>query len=217
MARTKSYERQVLNMISGINKKILDVERTFGVGSEQYNRYVNSITAALPKESYHYQKSGGIRINKSKANIQTLKKGQLSSTSKLPTAKQSLNKGKRAQAKTQLRQKGIEPTAKAIGHEALTISDQEALEELAAKSYIEAIENEESRLNYDESVKEEMKQKGAKTYQQLKEIMERGEKKRENRARNREAGRRYREKHREQINQRARERRAAAKARVAEV
>ena len=212
MARTKSYERQVLNMISGINKKILDVERTFGVGSEQYNRYVNSITAALPKDTYHISKSGGIRINKSKANIQTLKKGQLKPTSKLPTAKQSLNKSKRAQAKQRLRQQGIEPTAKAIGHEALSISDQEALEELAAKSYIEAIENESNRLNYDESVKEEMKQKGAKTYQQLKEILERGEKKRD-----REAGRRYREKHREQINQRARERRAAAKARVAEV
>lgn len=217
MARTNAYNNQVLNQISNINSKILNVERTFGLQSEQYNRYVNSITAALPEGSYHTSRSGGIRINKSKDVVTTLKKGQLAPVKKLPSAKQSLKKAKRAQAKNRLRSQGKEPTREAITHEAVSISDQEALEELAAKSYIEAIENENNRLNYDDSVKAEMQKKGAKSYQELKEIMERGEKKRVNRERNREAGRRYRERHREEINRRARERRAAAKKRVSEV
>lgn len=217
MARTKAYERQILNQVANINHKMLEVERTFGLGSEQQQRYVNAITAALPSGSYHMTAAGGIRINKGTANAKGLKVGQLAPARKLPTAKQSLRHGKRAQAKQKLRKAGVEPTEAKIREEAFSISDQEALEELAAKSYIEAIENENNRLNYDESIKEEMQKKGAKTYTELKELMEKGEKARIKRARHREAGRRYRESHREEINRRARERRAAAKSRVSKV
>lgn len=219
MARTKDYARQVMNSTISLNKKILDVERTFGIGSSQYERYVNAITAALPVGSYNLSESGRIRVSKSKAAQASLKVGQLRGPKSLPTAKQSLTAGKRSMAKQRVRKEkesGEAITEKEVAEKAVFISDQEALEELAAKSYIEGLENEKGQLNYDSSIKEKMKERGSKSYAELKKLMEEGEKKRERRAKNREAARRYREKHRDEINARRREQRRQARARVSE-
>lgn len=220
MARSTDYANKVMNSTISLNAKILDVERTFGIGSAQYGRYVNAITAALPEGTYKISPSGRVRVSKSKAAQAALTQGQLKGPKSLPTAKQSIKAGKRAMAKQRIRQdkgSGKDISDKEVAEEAVSISDQEALEELAAKDYIENIENEKGQLNYDDSVKEKLKEKGSKSYTELKKIMEEGEKNRERRAKNREAARRYRERHREEINARRREQRRQARARVSEV
>ena len=211
MARTHAYQRQVDNQVRTINRHLKGVEEVFGVESQQYERYKNAISAALPKGAYTINpETGQIRVSTKKADTARLKMGQVKAPARLPTAKQSVRAAKRSLAQNKLHQQGVKaPTRKEIEKEVVTVSDREALEELAAKDYIESIENESGMLNYDESVKEEMKELGAKSYTQLKEIMERGRAKAEKRRRAAEASRRYRARHRDEINARRRVQRAA--------
>ena len=176
MARTKSYERQILNAIKLVNRRLLDIERKFGTESKQYKRYVNAISAALPKSAYNINvNTGKITVSKSKMNLKTLKTGQFASLKKLPTAAKSVKQSKKAIAKNLLLSEGyFQPTKAEIEERAISISDQQALEELIAKNFIEDLEDESGRLKYDDSVKEEMQQKGTKTYSDLRRIIEEG-------------------------------------------
>ena len=210
MARTRKYTSQVYNRIDYINKKAREVERTFGLDSEQYQRYVNATTAALPPGSYRLSQAGRLTISKSKENLETLKTGQLRPLVKLPTAAHSLDMAKQAQAKTQLRAAGVsDPTQADITAEAVTISDEEALEELAAKSFIQNMENVKGKLKYDNSVRAELATTGVKSYRELQEIIKRGQTNAEKRRKKTEYQRRYRaNKGREEINRKQREYRA---------
>lgn len=175
MARTKTYERQILNKIKNINRRMLDIERMIGIDSQQYQRYVNRITAALPVGSYKISPTGKVTISKSKTNLKTLKKRQLDIILKLPTAKQSAKQSKQAIAKNQLKAYGYEdPTDEDIQKLAESITDEQALEELAAKAFIEALEDENGKLKYSEEVKEELSASGNKTYRELRAIIEEG-------------------------------------------
>lgn len=215
MARTKSYEKQILNKIASINHKILSIERVFGIDSEQYQRYVNAITAALPETSFTLKESGQIRLRKTKKNIQTLKVGQLRAPANLPTAKQSLVRSKKSMAAVRiqkmLQKEGKESTpitAKEIAKEAVTISDQEALQELAAKKMIQDLEDKHGKLKYNEEVRAEMKEKGVKTYTELLALIQEGQQRHEQKLeRRREKQRAYYARNKERINQRRRERR----------
>ena len=52
MARTKAYMSAIKSDISKINYRLKGIEQLLGVESEQYERYVNSITASLPPGTY---------------------------------------------------------------------------------------------------------------------------------------------------------------------
>lgn len=176
MARTKRYEKQVLNAINNINRKMLGIERTFGIQSKQYQRYVNAITAALPVSAYKINaETGKVTISKSKMNLKQLKVGQFKALKQMPTAKKSIQQSKKAIAKNILMAEGYEkPTKEEVAERAISLSDQEALEELMAKNMIEDLEDEHGKLKYSDEVKEEMKTKGVKTYTELKRIIEEG-------------------------------------------
>lgn len=215
MARSKAYTNKVYNRIDYINKKARAVEKTFGLDSEQYQRYINATTAALPAGSYKLTESGRLSIPKSKENLSTLKVGQLNALTNLPTAAHSMETAKQAQARNQLRVAGnMEPTTEEIKTLAEDISDEEALQELAAKSFIQRMENAKGKLKYSESVKEDMQRSGAKTYRELQDIIKKGQKIDETKERKRDYMREYRERNREEINRKQREYRAANKERV---
>ena len=136
MARTKTYKRQVAAKINTVNRKLRDIERTFGTESEQYQRYINATSAALPPDAYTLSDTGRLTIHKDAENIDTLKLGQLKALSKLPTAKRSMDQIKKSLAQNKLRAAGVQsPGAEEIKQQARTISDEEALAELAAKEY----------------------------------------------------------------------------------
>ena len=209
MARTSKYKQQVKNKIAYINQKLSTVEKTFGLGSEQYQRYINATTAALPSGSYRLTQAGRLTISKGKENLQNLKVGQLNALTKLPTASHSMQMAKQAQAKNALRAAGVEdPTAEQIEQEAVSITDEEALKELSAKSFIQDRENSKGKLKYSESVRAEMEKGGVKTYGELKDIIEKGEKNDERKRRKAEYQRAYRERNREEVNRKQREYRA---------
>lgn len=224
MARTKQYTSQVKNAISYINKKIRDVEKLFGKDSVQYQRYVNAVSAALPAGAYTLSESGTLRIKGGKAAASTIKKGQIRPLTNLPTASRSLKMGKKEIAKNKLQIEGSKkPTASEIDAEAISISDQEALQELAAKSFIEGMENAKGKLKYSEVVLAEMSAAGKKSYQQLREIIEKGQRIDEQRAKAKayreahreqraEYQRQYRAAHRDEVNRKQREYRARRRA-----
>lgn len=217
MARTKTYKRQVAAKITTVNRKLRDIERTFGSDSEQYQRYINAASAALPPDAYTLTDSGRLTIHKDAENIDTLKLGQLKALSKLPTAKRSMDRCKKSLAQNKLRAAGVQsPGAEEIKQQARTISDEEALAELAAKAIIQGMENEKGKLKYSEEAKADMKEKGVKTYRQLLDILQRGAKReakkqymREYRQRNKERRaeyqREYRRRNREEVNRKQRE------------
>ena len=217
MARTKTYKRQVAAKINTVNRKLRDIERTFGTDSEQYQRYINATSAALPPDAYTLTDTGRLTIHKDAENIDTLKLGQLKVLSKLPTAKRSMEQSKKALAQNKLRAAGVQsPGAEEIKQQARTISDEEALAELAAKAIIQGMENEKGKLKYSEEAKADMKEKGVKTYRQLLDILQRGAKReakkqymREYRQRNKERRaeyqREYRQRNREEVNRKQRE------------
>lgn len=196
MARTKAYDRQIYNAVKNINARLLDIERRLGVDTEQYRRYVNAITAAAPAGTYNMNvDTGRIRMKTGKAACAQLKLGQVRATQKLPTAKQSINATKRALAQTkQQRGEDVEP---------VSISDQEALEEMAAKQKLQEYEDGNGKLKYLEEAKLELSKKGAKTYKELVDIMERATKKRQKKEKQRE----YYAKNKDRINERRRARR----------
>lgn len=199
MARTKTYTAQVKNAITYANKKIRDVEKLFGAESAQYQRYVNVVTAALPPGAYTISDTGRVRIKADKATVARVKKGEVRPVTKLPTASKSLNMAKKEIAKNKLQIAGIaKPTNDEIDAEAITIEDTEALEELAAKSFIEGLENEKGKLHYDESVRAEMSAAGKKSYTELRKIIERGQANAAKRDKKREYAKAYREAHKEQ-------------------
>lgn len=217
MARTKTYKRQVAAKITTVNRKLRDIERTFGSDSEQYQRYINAASAALPPDAYTLTDSGRLTIHKDAENIDTLKLGQLKALSKLPTAKRSMDQSKKSLAQNKLRAAGVQsPGVEEIKQQARTISDEEALAELAAKAIIQGMENEKGKLKYSEEAKADMKEKGVKTYRQLLDILQRGAKReakkqymREYRQRNKERRaeyqREYRRRNREEVNRKQRE------------
>lgn len=217
MARTKIYTKKVSNRITSINRKLRGVEKTFGADSEQYRRYINAATAALPSDAYTLTEHGYLRIHGGKSAAENLKLGQLEALGKLPTAKKSMDQSKKALAQNKLRAAGVsDPGDREIEQQARTISDEEALQELAAKAFIEGMENSKGKLKYSEEAKADLQQKGAKTYSQLKEIIERANKRaakkeyqREYRQRNKEKiadyQREYRRRNREEVNKKQRE------------
>ena len=195
MARTKQYDRQIYNQVKNINRRLLDIEKKIGINSEQYKRYVNTITAAVPSESYKMDTlTGKIRLKNTQAARDRMKVGNLRATLKNPTAGESIRQVKAQIAKTK-KARGERPT----------VSDEQALREMAAKQKIQDWENEHGKLKYDDSVKEEMQAKGAKTYEELADIIGRGE----DNARKRERRREYYAKNKDRINKRRRERNAA--------
>lgn len=214
MARTKSYMSKVSNKIAYVNKKIRDIEKLFGVGSDQYDRYINVATAALDPTQYHLSESGQLRIKNTKATRESVKIGQVNALTKLPTATRSMQQAKLSMAKNKLQNAGVDsPTDKEIKDEAVTISDQQALQELDDRAFIRNKEGSKGKLNYNESVRADMAQKGKKSYCELRRIIEKGEKinaekQTEKRAKHAEQQRRYYAAHKEEINARRRERRA---------
>ena len=217
MARTKAYSKKVSNRITTINRKLRGVEKTFGADSEQYRRYINAATAALPTDAYTLTEEGQLHIHGGKAAAGSLKLGQLEALGKLPTAKKSMDQSKKALAQNKLRAAGVsDPGDHEIEQQARSISDEEALQELAAKAFIEGLENSKGKLKYSEEAKADLQQKGAKTYSQLWEIIQRGDKlaakkeyQREYRQRNKEKiadyQRDYRRRNREEVNRKQRE------------
>ena len=195
MARSKSYERQILNAINRTDERLKGVKAAFDVGSEQYQRYVNSITASLPPGSYTLdEETGEIYIPRSKENLKSLKLEQLRKPSHLPTARQSI----KAQKKEM--QADAEP-----GEE---ISDEDALRELNAKTFVQNREDSKGKIKYSESMRADLSKKGKKSYSELRDIIEKGdakdagqekEKTDLRRQRNREASKRYYERNRERI------------------
>ena len=196
MARTKAYDRQIYNAVKNINARLLDIERKFTIDSEQYRRYVNAITAAAPPGTYNMNvDTGRIRMKTGKSAREKLKIGQLRATQKLPTAKQSINQTKRQLAQLkQERGEDVEP---------VSISDQEALEEMAAKQKIQEYQDATGKLKYLEEAKPELSQKGKKSYKELADIMDRAKKRKDKK----EKQRTYYEKNKERINERRRARR----------
>lgn len=207
MARTKSYERQILNVINRTDERLKGVKATFDVESEQYQRYVNSITASLPPGSFALnEKTGEIYIPRSKENLKSLKLEQLRAPSNLPTARQSIKAQKREM------QADAEP-----GEE---ISDEDALRELNAKTFVQNREDSKGKIKYSESMRADLSKKGKKSYSELRDIIEKGdakdagqekEKADIRRQRNREASKRYYERNRERILANRRAKRAAAR------
>ena len=207
MARTKSYEKQILNAINRTDERLKGVKATFDVDSEQYQRYVNSITASLPPGSYKLNETTGeIYIPRSKENIKSLKLEQLRALSHLPTARQSIKAQKREM------QADAEP-----GEE---ISDEDALRELNAKTFVQNREDSKGKIKYSESMRADLSEKGKKSYSKLMDIIKKGDAKESNeeekkksikRQRNREASKRYYERNRERILEKRRAKRAAAR------
>lgn len=229
MARTKAYQRQVSAKINTVNRKLRDIEKTFGTDSEQYQRYVNATTAALPPDAYTLTEAGRLKI--SSAASDELKLGQLRSLTKLPTAHKSMIQAKLSLAQNKLRAAGVaSPSDQETKTESRNISDEEALRELAAKAFIEGEENEKGRLKYSEEVRADMMQRGVKTYTQLQEIIQKGKRldeaneaqqkraeqrkqrakeyRERNRERRAEYQRQYRQRNREEVNRKQREYRA---------
>lgn len=210
MARTNAYKNIIRQDIDRINYRLKGIEQLLGTDSEQYERYINSLTATLPEGSYTLSPdTGRIQIKAGKYNLETLKHEQLKAASKLPTAKQSI----RAQKKELQRYK------EAAGEEGVSVSDQEALQELNAKTYVRSRENSKGKLRYSESAKADLSIKGLKSYTDIMNILRKAEEKDngktdEKKARARENSRRYYEKHKAEINARRRERRAAARGRA---
>ena len=213
MARTTRYINQIKNQIAYVNKKMREIENKFGIGSEQQQRYVNAITAALPPGSFNLKENGQIRIKGGNSAGRELTKGQLRPLVKLPTASHSMKSARQSIAKGKLQREGIaKPTAKEISEAAVDVSEQEALQELGAKAFLESMENAKGKLRYDESVRAEMSAKGAKSYDELRRIIERGEKNRAKREKKAEYQRKYRAEHREEVNRKQREYRARKRA-----
>ena len=212
MARTNAYKNIIRQDIDRINYRLKGIEQLLGTDSEQYQRYVNSLTATLERDQFSLDAdTGRITLKASKYNLETIKHEQLKKAASLPTVKQSIKQQK----------KELNKFYKGSAKEGVSISDIEALNELNAKTYVRSREDDKSKLKYDETVKADMEAKGKKTYQQLKEILEKGERGKENngktdekKARAREASKRYYEKHKAEINARRRERRAAARGRA---
>ena len=210
MARTNAYKNIIRRDIDRINYRLKGIEQLLGTDSEQYERYINSLTATLPEGSYTLSpETGRIQIKASKMNLESLKHEQLKAASKLPTAKQSI----RAQKKELQRYK------EAAGEEGVSVSDQEALQELNAKTYVRSRENSKGKLRYSESAKSDLSVKGRKSYTDIMNILRKAEEKDngktdEKKARARENSRRYYEKHKAEINARRRAKRAAAKGRA---
>lgn len=208
MARTNAYKNQIRRDIDRINYRLKGIEQLLGTDSEQYKRYINSLTATLEPGQFSLDaKTGRISIKASKINLETLKHEQLKKAAALPTAKQSIKKQKREMEKER-REHG--------GKDGIAVSDIEALNELNAKTYVRNKEDDKHKLKYSESVKSDMQAKGKKTYQQLKAILQKGEAENngttdEKKARARANSKRYYEKHKTEINARRRERRAAAR------
>lgn len=210
MARTNAYKNTIRQDIDRINYRLKGIEQLLGTDSEQYERYVNSLTATLPAGSYNLSpETGRIRIKASKYNLETLKHEQLKPASHLPTAKQSIRKQKQE----------LQRYREAAGDEGVSISDQEAIQELNAKTYVRGKENSKGKLKYSESAAAGLSVKGRKTYSELADILRKAEEKdngktEEKKARARANSKRYYEKHKAEINARRRERRAAAKGRA---
>lgn len=217
MARSIKYDNEVKNAINRINYRLKGIESMLGVNSEQYERYVNSITASLPTGSYNLSLDGHITIantkeNRSKITLTQLQGGGRKGSgikssgevqrgpANLPTVNESIKKQK----------KEMQRTAEAPEE----ISDEEALQELNAKTFVKNREDTKHKLKYTAEAKADMEQKGKKSYQQLKEILEKGEneKREKKRAKDRAASKRYYEKHRAEILERRRAKRAAARA-----
>lgn len=207
MARTKSYEKQILNAINRTDERLKGVEKMFDVDSEQYQRYVNSITASLPSGSYTLdEETGKIYIPRTKENLKSLKLEQLRAPSHLPTARQSIKAQKREM------QADADPSEE--------ISDEDALRELNAKTFVQNREDSKGKIKYSESMRDELSKKGKKSYSELRDIIEKGEAKDAGqekekadirRARNREASKRYYERNRERILAKRKAKRAAAR------
>lgn len=209
----RTVEEKILNQIIGLNQKILNVERKFGIGSEQYQRYINAITATFSNNPSAFTlntESGRLRLKKSKKNAYGITQGELNALRGLPTVKQSMDDAKRAIAKTKLRKEGTEPTQENMAELRDEISDEEALDELAAKQFIQDMEDEHGKLKYDETVRKEMKESGAKSYSELRQIIEEGRRRKaEKRAKHAAAQRKYRSTHKAEINRRQNEYRRA--------
>ena len=208
MARTNAYKQLIKQDIDHINYRLKGIEQLLGPDSEQYKRYVNSLTATLEPGQFSLDKDTGvITLKASKINLETLKHEQLKQAASLPTAKESVRRQKKELKRFYI---GTEK-------EGVSISDIEAINELTAKTYVRDKEDDKHKLKYNESVKADMKVKGKKTYQQLKAILEKGEnngKTDEKKARDREDSRRYYEKHKAEINARRRAKRAEARQRA---
>lgn len=210
MARTNAYKNIIRRDIGRINYRLKGIEQLLGTDSEQYERYVNSITASMPVGSYSLSEGGRIQLKATKQNLETLKHDQLKITSKLPTAKQSI----RQQKKEIARRKGA---AAEDSSEPIDVSDEEALNELNAKTFIKNRENTKGKLKYSDSAKAGLSAKGNKSYTELARIIKEAEAKdnaktEERKKRSREASRRYYERHKAEINARRREKRARARA-----
>ena len=209
MARTKKYVSQIRNKIAYINRKARAVEKTFGRDSEQYQRYINATTAALPAGSYKLTETGRISIPLTKENVQTLKTGQLAALTKLPTAEHSMEIAKQAAAKNALRAAGVaQPTQEQIKAEAVSMSDIAVLEELEAKAFIQGLENTKGKLKYSESVRAEFERSGNKTYKELADAIRKGQKIDVQKQRKADYQRQYRAERREEVNRKQREYRA---------
>lgn len=223
MARTKAYNKSVYMQVKNINRRLLNVERTLGMDSEQYRRYINTLTASLPAGTFKLDPvTGRIRVSTSKQAIGKIKLGQLRSTLKNPTAKESIKA-----AKASLLRVKQERAKAAAGDDAeaaelaaidkITISDIEALEELRAKQILEDYKDENGKLRYDESVTADMQQKGRKTYSELAAILNKGKRNAEAREaaemmQRREKQRAYYQQNKERINERRRAARANKRA-----
>ena len=208
MARTNAYKDLIRRDIDRINYRLKGIEQLLGPDSEQYKRYVNSLTATLEPGQFSLDKDTGvITLKASKINLETLKHEQLKQAASLPTAKESVRRQKKELKRFYI---GTEK-------EGVSISDIEAINELTAKTYVRDKEDDKHKLKYNESVKADMQVKGKKTYQQLKAILEKGEnngKTDEKKARAREASRRYYQKHKAEISARRRAKRAEARGRA---
>ena len=210
MARTNAYKDLIRRDIDRINYRLKGIEQLLGTDSEQYERYVNSLTATLPEGSYTLSPdTGRIQIKASKVNLEGLKHEQLKPASNLPTAKQSVRKQKLE----------LKRYKEAAGESGVSVSDQEALQELNAKTYVRSRENSKGKLRYSESAKADLSVKGRKSYTDIMNILRKAEEKDngktdEKKARAREASRRYYEKHKAEINARRRAKRAEARQRA---
>lgn len=210
MARTNAYKNLIKRDIDRINYRLKGIEQLLGTDSEQYERYVNSLTATLPPGSYTLSPdTGRIQLKASKANLEGLKHEQLKPASNLPTAKQSVRRQK----------KELQRYKEAVGETGVSVSDQEALQELNAKTYVRSRENSKGKLRYSESAKSDLSVKGRKSYTDIMNILRKAEEKesgktKERKARAREASKRYYEKHRDEINARRRAKRAEARQRA---
>ena len=70
MARTNAYKNIIRQDIDRINYRLKGIEQLLGTDSEQYERYINSLTATLPEGSYTLSpETGRIQIKASKMNL----------------------------------------------------------------------------------------------------------------------------------------------------